>query len=757
MAEQVHIFGIRHHGPGSARSLLRALETLQPDCILVEGPPDAQEVIQFAIHEEMKPPVAILVYRPDVPKDAVYYPFAEFSPEWQAIRFGVAAGTPVRFIDLPQAIRLAEEKKVDDEPDATPDEPAPKPLDDPPPETNVRQDPLRWIAEAAGYSDSERWWEHQFEERRDANEAFAAVLELMTALRAEAEKEQPSNPLEMAREAHMRQMIRAAQKEGFARIAVIVGAWHAPALAVMPSAKHDADILKGRDKVKVAATWVPWTHGRLSFWTGYGAGIESPGYYEELWRTQKPGERGLRWLTRVAHLMRAEQLEGSTASIIEAVRLADTLAAIRGRPVPGLVEFNEAARSVFCFGDDLPLRLIERRLIVGERLGEVPDATPMVPLQSDLRREQKRLRLPPEADERTLELDLRKPNDLDRSRVLHRLAMLGIAWGKAAQAAGKGTFKEAWRLRWEPEFEVKLIESAVWGNSVAGAASGKAIAASLDGGLPELSALVEKALLADLPDALDAVMHALNERAAVSSDTGLLMDALPPLANVSRYGNVRQSDTALISTVMDGLIARICVGVSAACASLGEDAATEMKGRIESTDAAIRLVQHESHLADWTSALARLTTLPNIHGLVTGRATRLLFDDGKLPAEEVARHLSLALSRANNPVEAAAWIEGFLSGSGMLLLHQNALWSLIDNWLASLTGEHFQEMLPLLRRTFGAFQRPERVQLLERAKAGAGAAASQSASAGDESVNVERARLVLPTVACILGIERTTI
>ena len=40
-----HLFGIRHHGPGSARSLRLALEALKPDIVLIEGPPDAQEVL----------------------------------------------------------------------------------------------------------------------------------------------------------------------------------------------------------------------------------------------------------------------------------------------------------------------------------------------------------------------------------------------------------------------------------------------------------------------------------------------------------------------------------------------------------------------------------------------------------------------------------------------------------------------------------------------------------------------------------------
>ncbi|HAX87090.1 MAG TPA: hypothetical protein DCY91_12725, partial [Cyanobacteria bacterium UBA11370] len=102
-----HIFGIRHHGPGSARSLRQALETLQPDIILVEGPPDGDGMLPLLVHPEMKPPVALLVYVPDQPQRAVYYPFAVFSPEWQAICYGLSRGVPVRFMDLPQMYQLA--------------------------------------------------------------------------------------------------------------------------------------------------------------------------------------------------------------------------------------------------------------------------------------------------------------------------------------------------------------------------------------------------------------------------------------------------------------------------------------------------------------------------------------------------------------------------------------------------------------------------------------------------------------------------
>src|SRR5436190_24061040 len=106
-APNPRIFGIRHHGPGSARSLREALEALKPDAILVEGPPDAAEVLPLLAHPEMRPPVALLLYVPEEPQRAVYYPFAVFSPEWQALHYALTHEVPARFIDLPQAHQLA--------------------------------------------------------------------------------------------------------------------------------------------------------------------------------------------------------------------------------------------------------------------------------------------------------------------------------------------------------------------------------------------------------------------------------------------------------------------------------------------------------------------------------------------------------------------------------------------------------------------------------------------------------------------------
>ena len=753
LSPQTSIFGIRHHGPGSARSLREALEALSPDCILLEGPPDAEEVLSLAVHAEMKPPVALLIYDPEKPQRAVYYPFAVFSPEWQAIQFGLSAKVPVRFMDLPQSIQFAQRESAEDGAMRT-ESKAPEP--DP---SVLSEDPLSHLAHAAGYSDSERWWEHMVEHRREGKEIFGAVLEAMTALREAAVPssiQQIEPERESRREAHMRQKIREAQKEGFQRIAVVCGAWHAPALAKMPPAKDDAALLKGLPKRRVVATWIPWTYSRLAFASGYGAGIASPGWYDFLWTLHKrDGSKvATHWLTKVARLLRKEDLDASSASVIEAVRLAESLAALRGRPLPGLPELNEATQAILCFGDALPLQLIAAKLIVSERLGDIPAATPMVPLAQDLAREQKRLRLPSEAALRQLDLDLRKPNELDRSRLLHRLNLLGVPWGKVERQRGaqKGTFHELWRVQWQPEFAVTLIEAGVWGATIPFAAGAKVRHdADTAQDLPALTGLLNSTLLADLPEAAEHLMSRLQDVAALASDVGHLMGALPSLANILRYGNVRQTDAAMVSGIVNGLVARICIGLLGACGSLNDEAAEEMFGKILECHAAVALLQNPEHSAAWNGVLRQLAGSPNLHGLIAGRACRLLLEAQQFKANEAARRFGLALSTANAPSQSASWVDGFLRNSGILLLHDESLWRVLDDWVTALPTDHFTAALPLLRRTFSTFQAAERRQMGSRVASGTsrGVVPTPAPDEFDEA----RANKALPLLAQLLGLK----
>src|SRR5271165_1700102 len=460
------LYGIRHHGPGSARSVRAALAEQRPDVLLIEGPQEADGLVALAADDEMRPPVALLGYVPGEPQRAAFWPFAVFSPEWQAIGYALGAGIPVRFCDLPAAHQLAMTMKGAGEVGGD----APR----------VRTDPVAELATAAGYDDPERWWEDVVE--------------------------------------------------------------HVPGPAVFDALAEAIGMLR--------------------------AG---------------PAEADLR----------DEGIPASPAHVIESVRLAEALAALRGRPLAGLEEVTEAARSVLCGGSDLLTALIQRRLVVGERLGTVPPATPMVPLQRDLQDQQRHLRLRPEAAPRDYDLDLRKPNDLARSRLLYRLALLQVAWGtpRESRTANIGTFRESWQLTWRPELDLALIEASMWGSAVAAAAAQRARSIAADAtALDELTALAEQCLLADLGDALPTVLAAVRDRAALEGDVTHLMAALPALVRAARYGDVRGTDPARLGEVAVEMITRICAGLPVAVASLDETAAHAMRERIDAVNSATGLL-----------------------------------------------------------------------------------------------------------------------------------------------------------------------
>ncbi|GIM97786.1 DUF5682 family protein [Paractinoplanes toevensis] len=833
------LYGIRHHGPGSARAVVQELERQPPQILLVEGPPEADDLVRWVADAGLEPPVALLGYATDDPRRAAFWPFAVFSPEWQAIRWAVTNGVPVRFFDLPFAYRLSGTTGRRAPNDAAGSRPDPRSQPDPrshpgaelqpqpgaqtepqadagsqpgaglqpdaQPQPEARSqpgaglqpdtrsqpdsaesqvepaasvpaageageagtaedggaaedggtavervperpvDPIGELAAAAGYDDPERWWEDVVEHR--GMPAFEAIAEAMGAIRDDS----PEDPDDLVREAYMRTVLREVRKK-YDEIAVVCGAWHVPALTRKVAAKDDAALLKGRRKGKVSFTWVPWTYGRLASWSGYGAGVRSPGWYHHLFTTAD--EVVTRWLVDAAGVLRAEGVPTSSAHIIEATRLAEALATLRGRPLAGLAEVTEAAEAVMCDGEPLRVSLISNRLVIGERLGGVPEDMPAVPLAKDLANQQRALRLKPEALDRDLELDLRKEIGLQRSRLLHRLRILGVPWGEPPQArrGSTGTFREEWRLRWQPEFAVRLVEGSMFGTTVLSAATAKVTRAAADAEtLADVTALVETCLLADLTGAYPPVLAALDVRAALDADVNHLMAAIPALARTLRYGDVRQTDVAGLATVTASLLTRVCAGLPSAVGSVSDEAAKVLRDRIDGVHSAVGLLADDDLRDRWLGTLASLAGRGDLHGLLAGRLTRLLMDAGRLDAAEVRRRLRLPLTVGTPPAHGAAWVEGFLSGGGLLLVHDDALLALLDEWLADIPADAFDSVLPLLRRTFGAFEAGERRAIGERVSG----KIRTDPEVGALGFDAGRADLVLPTLSALLGREIT--
>jgi hypothetical protein len=706
--------------------------------LLVEGPSDADALLPLIGDPGLVPPVALLAYDPARPRVSAFWPFAAFSPEWQALRWAAGHGVPARFCDLPSGAFLA----PDDEPGQLGR-----------PNRRVREDPIGLLAEAAGYDDPERWWDDVIESRLDGRPPFAALTEAMAEVRANTPPA-PDQRREDRREAYMRQALRRALKEADGPVAVVCGAWHAPALTgPLPPASGDAAVLRGLPRIKTRLAWVPWTHSRLAAASGYGAGVTSPGWYAHLFTA--PDHVVTRWLTAVAGVLRRHDLPVSSAHVIEAVRLAEALATLRGRPLAGLAEVTEATQAVLCEGDATAVAYVQRELVVGEQLGAVPEDAPAVPLEADLRAQAKTLRLKIDPLERPITLDLRKEFDRAKSVLLHRLTSLGIDWGveREDEVQGTGTFRETWSLAWHPELAVAIVDAAQWGTTVAAAATGKAVdTARTATDLRTVTATVEQVLLAELAEALPEVLAALEAKAALDLDVLRLMAAVPALVRAVRYGDVRGTDTAAMSAVVDALMLRICAGLPGAATSLSDEAAAEVKAELDAVHQAMAVHAQSSggpaSRRRWMATLAALAERRQLHGLLAGRLVRLLVDATVLPREEASRRFAAHLSVGVSPAGKAAWAEGFLAGSGLLLVHDRPLLAVLDAWVTGLDDDEFLAVLPVLRRAFGDFSAAERSNIADQLRHLAGGPAP---AATDDAVDPVRAAGVLRTVAALLA------
>ena len=769
MHDRAHLFGIRHHGPGSAASLLAARDALDPAMVLIEGCPEAEEIAQFAAYAGMKPPVAILHYQSDKPANAIFAPFAEFSPEWQALLWALKRGRPVRFCDWPAANSLASKEDQpqpgDDMPEAeTSPENEAHAQPERPEHPAYSGDPLDALAHVAGYADGEAWWHAMVETSRPGPEIFPAIEAAITELRSITEVEEIIGreriERDLVREAFMRLAVRQALKDEEGDIAVILGAWHVPALRAKVTQADDRKTIRGLPKVKVSSAWVPWSDSRLSSASGYGAGVDAPGWYRNLWGLHCEGDAlspeafAARWQSQVAGLMREEGQTVASAATIEAARMAVALSSLRGEPSPGLVEMHDATLATLCHGDETVLDLIERRLLIGDRVGEIDEAVPQMPLALDLERWQKKCRLKPEDLPREIALDLRSDAGLLKSTLLHRLLLINVGWGQLLDAeAGRGTFRETWRLEWQPSLSVQLAEALVYGTTIEIAAANRTVQiAEGTRDVAELAAMVKSCLLADLQAAAEAAITRLQAAAVVSADIIKLMQTVPTLVSILRYGTARPIPKEQLSALVSALAVEVNAAASTASADIEPAQASAFCSAMSDYDRALGLFGDDTLSEIWDRELSAIASHDRCAAFVRGLALRMLHDRGVWPIEDVVTVLSRALTPPAPPADAGAFVESFLGGGAEVLLQDRPLLAAIDDWLMGLDEESLIELLPMLRRGFSDFAESGRQRIL--AALGRGEiAASDAAWSSGQDVSEAFSEQALPLLRTILGIK----
>ena len=704
-------FGVRHFSPVCAYYMKEFLDRADPDIVLIEGPSDLTSLIEALHSSQVRFPAAILAYTESSPVQTVLYPLAEHSPELAAMQWAWAHRRPVEFCDLPSEASLyhalEEKSKYADSTD----------------EEEVSTPSVYDLLEKATGQDDDIFWEYNFEQAESLDELLAAVKEYGRSLREFS----PEDKYNLLREAFMRRRIAETEKK-YGKVAVITGAFHTAGIENVPFSEADEKLTSWLKTVATKATLMPYSNYRLSSRSGYGAGAKAPGYHEIMFKNLRCGKRGdtpVEYLSRIAAFQRGNGFAASSAEVIEAVRLADTLAAIRGGKHPCLSDLRDAAVTCMGHGSFGEVSLACADVEIGTGIGELPEGSVCTSVQDDFMRRLKELKLERYRTPavQTLELDLRENIrvkseksaflDLNRSFFIHQLLAAGIKFGeKQLRQQDNATWAEKWDLRWIPETEIEIVEASLVGSTVKQAARNSLnLKLSEAKNLSEISRLITVSFECGMEDCVKSASSRLMELAAESSSVPDEGAALAELSSIVRFGNIRRLDPEPLVPIIKQLYLRICLQLPGE-SKCDSSAAAEMINALSSVnDACTALDFLDSER--FIRLLGELSDRDDINMLISGFSCAILAERGKIPAEKLSELISRRLSRGTPPAEAAAWFEGFSKRNHRALISRLSVWERLCTFISELDGEEFKGVLIALRRTFGVFSASEKADIAE--------------------------------------------
>lgn len=699
-------FGVRHLSPACAYYVTEFLDRTKPDIVLIEGPSDLSGLIEPLCSDSVCLPAAILAYTETAPIRTIMYPMADFSPEYRAMKWAYDNGVPVEFCDLPSGCLLysrGEEKDTSEKPETG--------------------ESVYSLLEKSTGMDDDTFWEYSFEHNLCYEDFIAAVEEYGRSLR-EFSLSDEHNEL---REAYMRRRISESEQK-FGKSAVITGAFHTSGIKNALFSEKDKMLTENLKSTASKATLMPYSYYRLSARSGYGAGSKASGYYDIIWKNRQRDcleNCAPEYLSRLAEYQRANGFAASSAEVIEAMHLAETLSAMRGGALPSLSDLRDAAVTCLGHGSFGEISLACADVEIGSKIGSLPEGTVCTSVQEDFMRQLKELKLERfrTAVVQETELDLRENLrvkseksaflDLNRSFFLYRLNEAGIHFGeKLARSQENATWAEKWQLQWTPETEIEIVEASLNGDTVEQAAR-----TSLNMKLAQAESLsqtaeaLSRAFLCGMPD---CVMSAASAVQSMASECASVSDEGKTIGELSlavRFGSIRRIDPEPIIPLIQQLYLKFCLQLGSA-AVCDRNAAEE----IIAASAAVSDACLAHDFLDenkFITLLGEIADSDMVNQLISGFACALLTERGKISAEKLSELISRKLSKGTPAHEGAAWFEGLARRNRRSLIGRLSVWEKLCSFISELDNEEFKPVLVSLRRTFSDFSPAEKSDIAE--------------------------------------------
>ena len=547
------LIGVRHHSAALSRALPAMLDAFAPDCLLVELPADLHGWIEHLADPQTIAPVAISAVHQE--HGLFFYPLADFSPEWVAIRWARQRGVPVVPCDLSVAAKTqfsmsASQEQQDNELIQHEDQEEPE----------VATTGLDKLLQRSGETDTGGLWQRLVESPgfdSDHESIRRAALMFGWIVR---ESSPVISQRDLVREAAMRTAIRAAPSH----TAAVIGSFHAAALLpsmvesrrtediqMMAAASVDPD-------ASVGVSLVPYSFEQLDERSGYPAGVRDPVWHQRMLEATTPQQADAAAAELITAICRQLRRQGHVAGMpdaCETLRMIRDLARLRGLSVAGRGELVEAIQSCLVHGDLMgrgrAVASAAGEVLIGHRTGRVTPAAPRCGLAVDIDEQLTALKLPScdsltgpdslstpatsakranrgsrqHADDGTKEFKLdvlRSPRDRARAVVLRRFNAAGIPYAVRVDEVQHGhreNLIERWQVGWQQGTSATIESISRYGVTLRQVVEGMVRTVGKTPGLAESDA--------------DALPATILQRLQIATQCGLVTLARQALKHIS--------------------------------------------------------------------------------------------------------------------------------------------------------------------------------------------------------------------------------
>lgn len=716
-----HVFGIRHLSPAGAYYLRKYLDRIKPKLVLIEGPSNFSSLIPELGSKKVKPPVAVMAYTSQPPVRTILYPFAVYSPEYQAMVWSVENNVKCSFCDLPSSIFLGIEKSKQDNLNK---ESGMEPVSE-----SLNEYVHRRLDELSTDGSNEVFWERTMEQAASEEAYMEGAAAFGNNLRQLTLSNTIDDARNIVRESYMLRTVCNALEDGIEphEIVMVVGAFHIQGILsdCMPMEDSEFKILS---KLESSITLMPYSYFRLSERSGYGAGNKAPAYYELLWEGLnrcEPDYAPAKYFAALGAFLREHGSHVSSAEIIEAIRLSHSLAKMHGGSIPTLRDIKDAAVTCIGHGNFSEIVLAVADTDIGTMIGEIPEGLSSTSIQSDFNRKLKELRLEKYKTlvSQELSLDLRENLrvkskeaafiDLERSFFLHKLRLLNIGFAKVREVKQeKATWAEHWLLQWSPESEIRIVEAVLKGDTVELAAAFEINERLKEASsISELAVLVNEAFYCGMSKSLESALNVLQKTAIDAAAVDEIAKTAAALSPAILYGDIRKLDKTPIEPILSQLFLRACLILPGEC-TCDDEAAKVM------TDAIITLhsvcIEHDFlDNARWKKTLFEISSRDDLNTRLSGLSAAILLEMGSMDKEELGIEVERRLSKGIPAELGASWFEGLAMKNRYALIARLSLWEKLSSYLDTLDDDEFKRSLVFLRRAFADFSSEEKYKIAE--------------------------------------------